>query len=87
MLIVTSKTPKLDLHNEIEKMVEALVNRFIKDNILMKQNVVLIIHGRSGHIVKDEVYRVLKNNKYVKSYKLDNWNVGQTIVELDLDIM
>lgn len=85
MVIVTSKTPKLDLHNEIEKMVEALVIQFLKDNVLMKNEVVLIIHGRSGHIVKDEVYRVLKNNKYVKSYKLDNWNLGQTIVELNID--
>lgn len=85
MVIVTSKTPKLDLHNEIEKMVEALVIRFLKDNVLMRKDVVIIIHGRSGHIVKDEVYRVLKNNKYVKSYKLDNWNLGQTIVELNLD--
>lgn len=85
MVIVTSKTPKLDLHNETRCMVEVLVNRFLKDNILMKKEVVLIIHGKSGHIVKDEVYRVLKNNKYVKAYKLDNWNLGQTIVELNLD--
>lgn len=49
----------------------------------MRKDVVIIIHGKSGHIVKDEVHRVLKNNKYVKSYKLDNWNLGQTIVELE----
>lgn len=84
-MIVTSKTPVLDLHNEIESMVEALVNQFIKDNVLMRNEVVLIIHGKSGHIVRNETHRVLKNNKYVKSYKLDNWNLGQTIIELDIE--
>lgn len=83
-MIVTSKTPALDLHNEIASMVEVLVNAFIKDNYLMKNRVVLIIHGKSGHIVRDETHRVLKNNKYVKSYRLDNWNLGQTIVEIDI---
>ena len=77
-MIVTSKTPTLDLHNEIASMVEVLVNAFIKDKV------VLIIHGKSGHIVRDETHRVLKNNKYVKSYRLDNWNLGQTIVEIDI---
>ena len=84
-MIITSKTPSLDLHNEIKSMVEVLVNRFIKDNVLMKNEVVLIVHGKSGNIVKNETHRVLKNNKYVKSFKLNNWNLGQTIVELDIE--
>lgn len=84
-MIITSKTPILDLHNEISSMVEVIVNEFIRDNYLLKNDVVLIVHGKSGHIIKDETYRVLKNNKYVKSFKLNNWNLGQTIVEIDLD--
>ena len=84
-MIVTSKTPVLDLHNEISSMVEVIVDRFIKDNYLLKNDVVIIVHGKSGHIVRDETHRVLKNNKYVKSFKLDNWNLGQTIVEINLD--
>ena len=84
-MIITSKTPVLDLHNEIGSMVEVLVNTFIKDNYLLKNEVVLIVHGKSGHIVKDEAHKALKNNPYVKSYKLDNWNLGQTIVEINLE--
>ena len=34
--MITSKTPKLDLHGEIVAMVEVLVNEFINDN--KKQN-------------------------------------------------
>ena len=29
-----------------------------------------------------EVHKVLSNNKRIKKYYLDNWNLGQTIVEL-----
>ena len=68
-MIVTSKTPVLDLHNEIGDMVEVIVDRFIKDNFLLRNDVVIIIHGKSGHVVRDETHRVLKNNKYVKSFR------------------
>lgn len=84
MAIVTSKTPCLDLHGEIEAMVEVLVNSFIKDHVLMKNEVILIVHGKSTNILTKEVHRVLKENKNVKTFKLDNWNLGQTIVELNI---
>lgn len=84
MTIVTSKTPSLDLHGEIEAMVEVLVLEFIKDNIKMKNKVVLIIHGKSTNILTRKVHEVLKSNKDVKEFKLDNWNLGQTIVELNI---
>ncbi len=34
--MITSKTPKLDLHGEIVAMVEVLVNEFINDNKKIK---------------------------------------------------
>ena len=83
-MLVTSKTPSLDLHGEISSMVEVLVNTFINDNIKMKNKVIVIIHGKSTNILKNEVHRVLKDNKKVKEFKLDNWNLGQTIVELNI---
>ncbi|MBE6155204.1 MAG: hypothetical protein E7164_00400 [Firmicutes bacterium] len=84
MIIVTKMTPTLDLHGEITSMVEVLVQEFINDNVKMKKNVVLIIHGKSTNILTKEVHAVLMNNKNVKSFKLDNWNLGQTIVELKI---
>lgn len=80
--MITSKTPKLDLHGEVESMVEVLVNSFIKENILLKNDTIIIIHGKSTNILTKKVHRVLKNNNYVQKYYLDNWNLGQTIVEL-----
>ena len=82
-MIITSKTPRLDLHGEIAAMVEVLVNEFIHDNILMKNDCVVIIHGRSSNILAKEVHNVLKKNKYVVKYYINNWNVGETIVELN----
>ena len=63
-------------------MVEVLVNEFIKDNILLKKDIILIIHGKSSNILTNEVHKVLKENKNVDNFKLDNWNLGQTIVKL-----
>lgn len=81
-MIITSKTPSLDLHGEIEAMVEVLVNEFINDNYKLKNSVVVIIHGKSTNILTREVHRVLKYNNLVQDYYLDNWNLGQTIVEI-----
>ena len=82
--MITSKTPKLDLHGEIVPMVEVLVNQFVHDNILLKNETVIIIHGKSTNIITNEVHRVLKNNKNVISFKKNNWNLGETIVELKI---
>lgn len=81
-MIITSKTPHLDLHGEIESMAQVLVNDFINENILLHNEGVVIIHGKSTNILTKEVHRVLSENKNVKKYYLDNWNLGQTIVEL-----
>ena len=82
--MITSNTPRLDLHGEIVAMVEVLVNEFIKDNKLLKNNIVIIIHGKSTNILTEEVHKVLKKNKNVSKYYLNNWNLGETIVEIAL---
>ena len=82
--MITSKTPKLDLHGEIVAMVDALVSEFIHDNKLMKNEYIIIIHGKSTNILTKAVYRILRNNRDVFEYKLNNWNLGETIVVLKL---
>ncbi len=82
--MITSNTPRLDLHGEIVAMVEVLVNEFINDNKLLKNNIVIIIHGKSTNILTEEVHKVLKKNKDVKRYYKNNWNLGETIVEINI---
>ena len=80
--MITHKTPTLDLHGEEKAMIYALVTEFIKDNYKMGNREILIIHGKSTNILTKEVHRVLKGNKLVLEYYLDNWNLGQTVVHL-----
>ncbi len=80
--MITSKTPKLDLHGEVKSMVPVLVNQFIKDNKLMNNNTLIIIHGKSTNIITKEVHSVLKVNKDVIKFYKNNWNLGETIVEI-----
>ena len=65
-------------------MVEVIVNEFIRDNYNLKNNTIVIIHGKSTNILTKEVHEVLRKNKLVKNFKLNNWNLGETIVELDI---
>ena len=82
--MITSKTPKLDLHGEIVAMVEVLVNEFVNDNKKMKNEYIIIIHGKSTNILTEEVSRILSKNKDVLEYRRNNWNLGETIVKLKI---
>lgn len=82
--MLTSKTPRLDLHGEEVAVVYALVTEFINDNYKMGNKEIVIIHGKSTNILTKEVHDILKNNKKVLKYNLNNWNVGETIVKLNV---
>lgn len=77
--------PSIDLHGETRDSARVLVMEFINDNIKLKNEKVLIIHGIGSGTLKNEVHKNLKINKKVKSYKLDNFNNGCTVVELNID--
>lgn len=81
-MLVTSKTPKLDLHGEISSMVEVLVSEFINDHYLQNHTIVRIVHGKSKNVLKNEVHRVLKKHDKVVQFKLNTWNLGETLVEI-----
>lgn len=81
-MIITSKTPKLDLHSEIVAMVEVLVTEFINDNYLQNIKIVRIVHGKSTNILTKEVHRVLKKNDKVIEFKINNWNLGETLIRI-----
>lgn len=73
---------KLDLHGYTYDMAFVKTNDFVSENILLDNDKVVIIHGIGMGIVKRACHEALKTNKYVKSFKLDNFNIGCTIVEL-----
>lgn len=76
--------PYIDLHGYDRESARVKTEDFIIENILLKNKKILIIHGIGEGIVKESVYRVLKRNKSVVSYKIDIYNPGCTIVEIRL---
>lgn len=82
MYSLNSHIPKIDLHGNPRDIARVLVNDFIYDNYRIKEKEVVIIHGKGEGILKEEVHKTLKQNRYVESYKINNFNVGETIVKL-----
>mgnify|MGYP002517902259 FL=1 len=83
-MILYKNLPTIDLHGETGDIAAILVKNFVNDNITLKNEKIVVIHGIGKGIVKKAVHNELKNNKNVRSFKLDNFNEGQTIIELNL---
>lgn len=80
--VLYKNLPTLDLHGEDRIGANVKVLSFINDNYKLKNKLLIIIHGKGKGILKEEVFNVLKHNRFVKAYKLDIFNNGTTIVEL-----
>lgn len=81
----TAYLPHLDLHAEISSISAFLINDFINDNVKMKNEKVIIIHGKGSGVLKNTTKKVLFNNKNVSKFYIDGFNDGQTIVELKIE--
>ena len=86
MITLYSNCPTLDLHGESSDYARVAINDFVYDNHKLKNETIVIIHGIGSGILKKTTQDTLKNNKLVESYKIDNFNDGQTIVKLRLKI-
>ena len=82
--VLTSKSPSLDLHGETTDFLPILVSDFISDNIILKNKYIIVIHGYNSNILKNELQKYLKKDKRVKNYYIDPFNIGQTVIELDI---
>ena len=80
-MFITS-LPSIDLHGYDRDYARILINEFIDDQYKLKQENIIIVHGNGSGILKRMTQDVLKKNKYVKEYKIDNFNSGMTIVTL-----
>lgn len=82
MITLFSNSPTLDLHGESSDYARFAINDFINDNYKLKNEYIVIIHGKGSGILKKTTQEVLRSNKLVEEYKIDNFNDGQTIVKL-----
>lgn len=83
--IFLKRYPKIDLHGDDRDTARVRVEDFILENVMLKNEMILIIHGIGQGIVKHEVHEALRVNKLVIDYKTDNFNPGCTVVRLKID--
>jgi len=82
MMMLYNNLESLDLHGIDREYARILINDFIKDNYEIRNTNVAIIHGIGTGIIRKTTIEVLKKNKYVKEFKIDNFNPGMTIVTI-----
>ena len=82
MITLYRNYPTIDLHGYDRDYAKICINEFILDNYKQKKENIIIIHGIGSGILKKTTQETLRKNKYVDSYKIDNFNSGITIVKL-----
>ena len=60
--------PHLDLHGETTESSIFLLNSFINDNIKLKNNKIVVIHGKGEGILKKAIQDALKRTKNVSIF-------------------
>lgn len=83
--IFLKNLPCIDLHGCDRESARYETEEFIKENVIMKNKKIVIIHGIGQGIVKESVHNTLKKSKNVVKYSVDIYNEGCTVVELKFD--
>ena len=84
-VIFTDSLPTIDLHGLDRLYARIKINEFISDNKMMKNSIVVIIHGKGEGILKNETINTLKTNKFVEDYRLYYNNNGMMLVKIKID--
>ena len=85
MHLYENQYSKLDLHGEYVVTAYTVVHNFITDQIKLKEEYLILIHGKGTGVLKKEVHQILKQDPRVLDFHLDPFNLGQTIVHLKLE--
>lgn len=81
-IIFIDQFPSLDLHGYDRDYARIKINEFIQDNVTMKNEFVVIVHGVGSGVLKKETSETLKRNKNVIEYQIFKGNIGCTIVKI-----
>ena len=84
-VIFLNSYPSLDLHGYDRDTARVAINDFINDNITMKNEIIVIIHGVGQGILQKQTHETLRKNKNVIAFKQDNFNNGCTLVQIKID--
>lgn len=81
-VIFIDNLPKIDLHGYDRETARVSINDFIKDNIKLKNDIIVIIHGIGSGIIRKTVIDTLNKNKSVIEFKSFYNNRGATVVKI-----
>lgn len=81
-VIFTNNLPTLDLHGYDRETAIVAISDFIRDNVKLKNNIIVIVHGIGSGVIRQCTHAYLKTNKNVLDFKLHYFNEGSTIVSL-----
>ena len=81
--IFLKNLPSIDLHGYDAESARVATDDFIDQNIALKNDKFIIIHGKGAGIVKNSVHNVLKSRKEVLNFYTDNYNDGCTIAQIN----
>lgn len=84
-ILFIDRYPKIDLHGFPSDVAALSVQDFIKDNIKLKNEIIVIIHGIGSGILNKTVKETLKRHKNVLEFANYYNNNGCTIVRLKFD--
>lgn len=85
-VIFINDLPSIDLHGLDRTTARLKVLEFIKDNKVLKNDIICIVHGVGSGIVKKEVHTTLRKSKDVIDFKLFYNNTGCTIAKIRFDL-
>lgn len=83
--IFLKNLPRIDLHGFDTESARVATNDFVDDNLILRNNKLLIVHGKGSGLVKKRVHETLAHRKEVSKYHTDSFNDGCTIVYLNID--
>ncbi len=74
--------PHLDIHGYDRYGAIAVVDNFIDNSLRIEAKKIVVVHGKGEGILKKSLHDYLKHDKRIISYKTNNYNDGETIIEL-----
>lgn len=77
-----SNMPQLDLHGEDRVSARIKVKEFIEEMIILENKEFAIVHGVGQGILREETHNVLRNDKRIKEFKIDYFNMGCTLIKM-----
>ena len=81
-----NRYPSIDLHGFDRDSARVAVNDFVDENVFLKNEMIVIIHGIGQGIVRKAVHEELKHNKNVLKYWVDVFNPGVTVVKIKISL-